>query len=252
MIETILADPAFLVVAIAAAFFVGLGKGGMPVIANLAVPLMSLFMLPVMATALLLPTYIVSDMVGLALYRRHFSKRNLAILIPAALIGVGLGWATAAFVDDHWVKLLVGLVGVGYCLDTWLRNKANIAPKPARVGPGLFWGLVAGFVSFVSHSGGPPYQVYALPQRMPKLVFAGTSTILFAAVNAAKIVPYWSLGTLNLSNFKAGMMLVPLAVLGAIAGAWLIRVMPEKTFYTAVQVALFLVSLKLIYDAIWG
>ena len=43
-----------------------------------------------------------------------------------------------------------------------------------RVAPGLFWGTIAGFTSFVSHSGGPPYQVYTLPLGMKKAVYAGT------------------------------------------------------------------------------
>ena len=51
---------------------------------------------------------------------------------------------------------------------------------------GLFWGVITGFTSFVSHSGGPPYQVYALPLKMTKTVFAGTSTIAFAIINAVK------------------------------------------------------------------
>ena len=54
---------------------------------------------------------------------------------------------------------------------------------------GILWGTLAGFTSFISHAGAPPFQIYVLPQRLPKLVFAGTSTILFATINAAKIVP---------------------------------------------------------------
>jgi hypothetical protein len=38
--------------------------------------------------AMLLPVFIVSDMVGVWLFRRDFDSRNLAILIPASLLGV--------------------------------------------------------------------------------------------------------------------------------------------------------------------
>ena len=60
--------------------------------------------------------------------------------------------------------------------------------------PGLFWGTIAGFTSFVSHSGGPPYQVYTLPLKMKRTVFAGTATIAFAYINAVKLIPYFFLG----------------------------------------------------------
>ena len=54
-------DFIFWFVAIFAAITVGLGKGGLPVIASLAVPSLSLFMSPITAAGLLLPVYIVSD-----------------------------------------------------------------------------------------------------------------------------------------------------------------------------------------------
>jgi len=55
--------------------------------------------------------------------------------------------------------------------------------------PGLFWGTLSGFTSFISHAGAPPYQVYVLPQQLPKTVFAGTATLVFAAINLAKVLP---------------------------------------------------------------
>ena len=42
-----------------AAIFVGMGKGGLPVIATLGVPSLSLIMSPITAAGLLLPVYIV-------------------------------------------------------------------------------------------------------------------------------------------------------------------------------------------------
>ena len=64
----------------------------------------------------------------------------------------------------------------------------------ANVTPGLFWGAVSGFASFVSHAGGPPFLVYALPQRLASPVFAGTSVLFFALVNLMKLPPYLLLG----------------------------------------------------------
>jgi hypothetical protein len=51
--------------------------------------------------------------------------------------------------------------------------------------------------------------MYALPQRMEKMVFAGTSTILFAVVNAVKLIPYWALGQLSADNLRIAALLVP-------------------------------------------
>jgi uncharacterized protein len=239
-----------MVVAGIAAFFVGLSKGGLPAIGSLAVPMMSLVISPLTAAALLLPIYVLTDLVGLWLYRRQFSKRNLMILIPAGLTGVVIGWATASYFSDAAIAFLIGLIGAVFCVRTWLRSRSLMQPKPADVAVGLFWGTLAGFTSFVSHSGAPPFQVYVLPQQLPKLEFAGTSTILFAFINAAKIIPYALLRPVMLGDTRLIAVLVPVGILGTAFGAFLTRRIPDELFFRLVQIALFVVSLKLMLDPI--
>jgi uncharacterized membrane protein YfcA len=45
--------------------------------------------------------------------------------------------------------------------------------------------------------------------------------------------------------------LVPFALVGALAGAYLTRRLADQWFYRIVQVSLFVVSVKLIADAVW-
>lgn len=244
-------DLGFALAAGLAAFFVGMGKGGVPMIGSLAVPTLALFMSPVTAAGLLLPVYVVSDMFGVWAYRREFSGRNLAILIPAATLGIGIGWATASLVTDAEVMLIVGLIGLAFCLIRWL-GAAGAAARPADVPRGLFWGAVSGFTSFVSHGGAPPYQMYVVPQRLPKMVYAGTTTLTFAAINALKLIPYAALGQLNPANLAVTALLMPVAVAATFVGVWLTRRLPEKLFYRLVMAALFLISLKLTWDGASG
>lgn len=240
----------FLICAGLAAIFIGLSKGGVPMIGMLGVPVLALAMPPLMAAALLLPIYVVTDMFGLLAYRREFSARNLAILVPAAIVGIGIGWATASIVSESFVTLLVGLIGLAYCLDLWRKRHLELPPKPADVQRGLFWGALTGFTSFVSHSGAPPYQMYVMPQRLSKLVFAGTSTILFAIVNAVKLLPYWALGQLNSENLPTAAALFPIGIAATFAGVRLVRVLSEEKFFQLVTIALFLISAKLTYDGL--
>lgn len=245
--------PAFIAVTAFAAFLVGLSKGGLPVVAMLSVPILALFMPPLEAAALLLPLYIASDMVGVVIYRRNYSARNLAILVPASMIGILFGWASAAVVPDRLIAFLIGMIGIVFTLDiVRKRGRKALPPRPADVPRGVFWGSLAGFTSFVSHSGGPPYQVYVLPQRLEKMVFAGTSTILFAAINLAKFPAYLSLGQFTGPNLTLAAWLVPVSVLGVLAGWKLVKVLPEAIFFRIVEVALFLVSAKLVVDAVRG
>ena len=240
--------------AIPAAMLVGMGKGGLPVVGMLGVPLLSLVMHPLEAAGLLLPIYVATDLVGLWFYRREFSSRNVAILIPAGALGILVGWASVSVLPEPAVTIAVGLIGVGFCLNLWLRP-AIVEKKPADLPRGVFWGMVTGLTSFVSHSGAPPYQVYVLPQKLEKMVYAGTSTIVFAAINALKLIPYVMLGQINTESLRTAVALMPFGALAVLAGVRLTRILPEKIFFTAVQIALFLVSLKLLWDGahgLWG
>jgi uncharacterized protein len=241
----------FWICAVAATIFVGMGKGGLPVVGTLSVPVLALVISPVTAAGLLLPVYILSDMFGLWAYRREFNGRVLAIMLPGASLGVLIGWATATIVPEAAVELIVGLVGAAFAANLIFRPRLGGA-REAKIGPGLFWGTAAGFTSFVSHSGGPPYQVYTLPLGMTKTVFAGTSTIAFAFINLIKLPPYWALGQVNVANLKIAAILMPLAVGAVFVGVWLVKVLPEKLFFQIVTWALLLLSVKLISDGLQG
>lgn len=244
-------DILFYTLAVIAAFLAGASKGGLSMVGVLCVPLLSLSTSPVAAAALLLPIYIVSDMYGLWAFRKSFDMRNLMILGPATTLGVIIGWATAHITSPRLVTLLLGVIGLSYCINALVR-RGNIPFKAADVPRGLFWGTISGFTSFVAHSGGPPFQVYVLPQKLDRMKFAGTVTVLFTYVNAIKLLPYWALGQFNPGNLKLAAMLSPIAVVGAFAGYRLVKIMPDKLFFRLVEIALAALSVKLIYSAVFG
>jgi len=242
----------FWLLAILAAMFVGLAKGGLAMAGAVSVPILALQIGPVTAAGLLLPVYIVSDMFGLWAYRKAFDLRVLKIVAVAAPLGIGFGWATAAWVDERWVTLIVGLIGLAFVAHRLSQHRKVREAQPARFLPGLFWCAIAGFTSFVSHAGGPPYQVYTLPLKMPRAVFAGTSTIAFAYINALKLVPYFFLGQINLESLRIAAVLALPATLAVFLGVWLVKVMSEKLYYALIYSALFVLSLKLVWDGVMG
>jgi uncharacterized membrane protein YfcA len=243
---------AFWIAGVLAAVFVGMGKGGVPVSSALAVPVLSLVISPVAAAGLLLPVYIASDVFGLFAYRKAFDRAVLKIMMVAMPIGVLLGYLTANMVSEALITIILGLIGAIFALSLILRRSVDSEPRSPRWGSGLFWGTITGFTSFVSHSGAVPYQVYTLPLRMQKVVFAGTATVAFAYINFIKLLPYYLLGQLSIANLKtAGILMIP-AVLAVFSAVWLVRVMPEKLFFRLIIWALLLLSLKLLWDGFQG
>ncbi len=242
----------FWVVAALAAVLTGVGKGGVPIVGALTVPVLALVISPVAAAGLMLPVYVISDWFGLYAYRKEFDKRVLLIACVSMTIGVGIGWATARMIPEAWVTVLVGVISVAFALNQLLRRAVVAASRRAEWGAGLFWCTIAGFTSFVSHTGGPPYQVWTLPLGMKKAVFAGTSTIAFAYVNAIKLVPYFYLGQINLNSLEVAVALMPLAAAAVFFGVWVVKRLPEKLFFQIVTWALLLIGIELIWKGLQG
>lgn len=249
----LLYDPWFYAVAIPAVILVGLSKGGFAGgVGFVGVPLMALTMSPVQAAAILLPILCLMDIVSVWTWWGVFDRRTLRDMLPGAVLGVGLGWLLAALVTVQMVRLVVGAVAivfVGRWLYLQLRHGSNHATTPNRPAAG-FWGIVSGFTSFVAHVGGPPFQVYTLPLRLDPKVLSGTTAIFFAITNAIKLVPYFALGQFDATNLAASAVLMPLAPLATLAGAWLVRRMRPEVFYPFTYATVGLIALKLVYDGL--
>ncbi|HWM83024.1 MAG TPA: sulfite exporter TauE/SafE family protein [Pseudolabrys sp.] len=246
-VASIITEPLFYVVAIPAVIFLGLAKGGITGVGTAATPLLALYLPALEAAALLLPILITQDLISIYVYRRHWDAWNLKVMLPGAAIGMGLGWLFAAYVSDDAIRVLIGVVALSFVLNAWLRT-APTEPQRRTAGSGMFWGAVCGFASFASQGGGPPFQVHMLPQQLPKLVFVGTTTLFFAAVNAMKIVPYAMLGQFSAKNIATSVALLPIAVLANALGIWLVRVMPTKLFYDIAYVLLFILGAVLLWQ----
>lgn len=240
----------FWVAAVTAAVTVGLAKGGLSSVGVLAVPVLSLVTNPITAAGLLLPVYIVSDVFGVWTYRRHYNVDVLKIVTVSAVFGIGLGWALASVVPAAAVTIAVGVIGVFFAANFILRRGLNVPAKPIRLLPGVFWGTIAGFTSFVSHAGAPPFQMWVVPLKLDKLTFAGTATIAFAVMNAVKLIPYAALGQINVESLQVAAILSLPAVASVWIGIRLVKILPEQVFWRFVVVTLGLVSLKLIYDGV--
>jgi uncharacterized protein len=138
---------------------------------------------------------------------------------------------------------------VSFALNAWLGRPLTEPKKPSVPG-GLFRGVVAGFTSTLSQAGGPPFQVYVLPYRLPKLTLVGTYTILFAATNLLKIGPYLQLGRFSAVTLTASPALLAVAVVANFLGIWLVRRTPTGLFCRIAYVLVFLISLELIRSGV--
>ncbi len=236
--------------AVIAAVAVGLAKGGLAMVGMISVPVLSLVMSPVQAAGLMLPVYVASDVGGLIAFRRAFDGRVLATALPGMIAGTCIGWAGAHVVPVWGVTLIVGLIGTVFALNALIRPQLRGAARQPSAIKGTVWGGIAGYTSFVSHSGAPPWQVYVQPLRLSPVIYAGTTTWFFAICNWVKLVPYAALGQLSPANLWAAAALTPVALLSVWIGLRLVRIIPEALFYKLITWGLLAVSLRLIWQAL--
>jgi uncharacterized membrane protein YfcA len=241
-------DPFFYAVAIPAVLLVGISKSGFGAgFGSLAVPLMALAVTVPEAAAMLMPVLLLTDMLGLAAFRRHFDLKLIRFLIPFGLLGTVIGTLSFKALD---ARLVAGLVGVFTLV--FLAQRLLFPPKPDSPHPPRWLGAIlttlAGFTSFVAHSGGPPVNAYVIPMRLPPLVFAATMSVFFTAMNLSKWIPYAWLGLLDMRNMTTSLTLLPLVPIGVWVGVRLAHRIKPLLFYRLVYAGMFLTGTKLVWD----
>jgi len=243
---TLITDPLFYALAIPSVIALGLSKGGFAGVGQMATPLLALVMPPLEAAAIFLPIMIVQDLNAIWVYRRDWDRRILAIMIPGAIIGIAAAGFLAAYISDAAVRVFIGvttIVFVVYAFAVMMR-----LPRPASaasVTAGVIWGALSGFTSTICQAGGPPYQMYVLSQKMPKMLFVGTTAMFFASLNAMKVVPYVALGQFSTKGLGTSLVLIPLALVSNQLGFWLVRRVSQDMFYRITLILMLLISIEL-------
>ena len=246
-----IADPWFYAAALPIVFLVGLSKGGfLTGVGVLGVPLLSLVVSPTVAAGILLPVLIAMDAVAVLSFRKSFDVAHLMAILPGAIVGAALGWATAKWVTDAEILIIVGIIGLAFMAYNLFLKAYAIPDQPPGARMGAVLGTMAGFTSFISHAGGPLVQIYMQPQKLPPALFAGTTVMCFAAINAIKFLPFLSLGLINGRSHMTDLALLPMAVIAALCGVWLVKRVPQEPFYLVANICLAVVSVELIREGV--
>jgi uncharacterized membrane protein YfcA len=241
-------DPFFYAVAIPAVLLLGISKSGFGAgFGSLVVPMMALAVTVPQAAAILMPVLLLADLLSLRAFWKHFDRGLIRFLLPFGLLGILVGTLSFKVLDAH---LVAGLVGVFTLL--FLAQRLLFPPKPDSPHPPKWLGAIlttmAGFTSFIAHSGGPPVNAYVIPMRLPPLVFAASLSVFFTVMNLSKWIPYAWLGLLDVRNMATSLALLPIAPIGVWLGVRLAHHIKPWLFYRLVYAGMFLTGTKLVWD----
>jgi len=230
---------------------VGIGAG------VFLLPVLTLVLPPKIALGLGAPAMLISDLVGIKNYWVEWDKRELAFLLPPAIIGVVLGGLLIQQVSDRSFKLFVGAVALIFSLyrlakikypGDKVRGRLNISGITSDKLSILF-GFLGGLASTLIHAGGIVMSIYLINRHPNKRGFVATLVVFFAMINLSKWIAYTQIGILTWNIAIFVLMLSPLIILGGFIGNIINRKLQYPVFQTIVLVLTLIIGCRLFMTA---
>lgn len=240
----------FYIVSAIAIIVTGISKSGFAGgLGVMTVPLMSLFIAPQFAVAIMMPILIVMDVIIVWHYRKTWNGAIVLMLVPGALFGIFMGAMTFQFMDANLIKFIIGALSLIFVARYILSlGKSNEPKKTGKALPFIL-GSISGFAAFIAHAGGPPIKGLLLQKNLEKSEFVGTNGMYIFFMNVLKIFIYSGMGQLTAESLKTSLALSPMLFVGIAVGTYLHKIVDPKLFIKLVHVFLFAAGLKLLWDS---
>ena len=232
------------------ALIIGLSKTGLPGAGILAIPLLAHAFPARASTGLVLPMLVAADLVAVVYYRRKAVWSHLIRLVPWAVVGIVLGYAALGRLNDEGLMPLIGIIVLAMLgINLWRRRRTD----SNSAGPSSWWfaaaiGLLAGVSTMLANAAGPIMVVYLTAMRLPKTAFVGTGAWYFFLLNWFKVPFSVRLGLITRESLALNALMLPLIVLGALIGIFLLRRIPQKSFLAVVEILAAIAALRLVFS----
>lgn len=219
-----------------AALLVGISKTALPGSNTISVAIFAALLPAKESTGALLVLLIVGDMFAVWSYRRHANWAVLRRLVPTVLAGLVLGAVFLAAASDASVRRVIGVILLVVIAMTLIRryrtrHRREEPESKARqhVQAGVY-GTLGGFTTMVANAAGPVMSMYFLASRFSVKTFLGTAAWFYAVVNLVKVPFSVGLGLITSQTLLVNAVLVPVVVVGALAGRALVMKMDQSLF----------------------
>ena len=208
-----------------------MAKTGVHGIGMASIPLLAIYFGGKVSAGLALPLLIIADIFAVVYYHRHANWPILWRLFPWAAIGVVIGTAVGVYIDDQRFREVMGLIiFTSFGVMLWM-EKSNKERVPNSRAFTITIGVLGGFTTMVGNLAGPVMALYLLSARLPKYNYIGTTAWFFLVVNIFKVpfhVEFWR--TITLESLALDLTVFPIIAVGAFAGIWIVKRIPEKQY----------------------
>ncbi len=236
------------VMALTAAFVLGVSKAGIKGIAIIIVTLMALAFGAKESTGLIVPMLIVGDIFAVIYYNKHAQWKYLLRFLPWMMAGVLLGVLIGKDLDEQTFKIGMAIIILGSVIMMywWDRRKSKVVPTHwAFAG---FMGIMAGITTMIGNLAGAFSNIFFLAMRLPKNEFIGTAAWLFFIINIFKMpfhIFVWK--TITVESLLIDMKLIPGILLGLLVGIRLVRHIKERFYRKMILVLTALGALLILF-----
>ena len=238
-----------IIILMIAAVLIGINKTGLPGLGLLPVVMLANTFPVGISTGIQLGMLALADLPAAWYYRKTVNWKQLGRLIPMALVGIVCGSLVLRIVPDKSLKLLIASVILVLCIfglvkDYVFRDKEKI---PTHWSFAALFGLMAGFTTQVANAAGPVMAIYLIAMRFEKKEYMGTAAWYFLILNWTKVPIFMTEGRITMESIRADLAMIPLLLVGAAAGIWLLKKMPQKVFEKAVLILSGIAAVKLFF-----
>ncbi len=249
-----------------AAVLIGFASGGLPGVASLAAPVLTLAVPFEQAQAVVLPMFLFGQLAGTIAHWKQIHWRELESLVGLAAIGILTGWWIWELMLGHpeFPTFRLYLKGATACIilalayslyRTRIREPALPSPQLGRK-TSMAWCVLAGMLSTIANVSGSLVVWYLSTRNLKKEQLTATIAAGYLIINALKIIPYTALGFYDLSQVSAlGRSDIPvwtpvflLLFAAMLFGRWRLQRTTQKRFNIAIVTVMTTVAVGILWQ----
>lgn len=239
----------FYLLALFAAFCIGLSKAGFSGVSMVSVLLLADLYGAKASVGLALPLLIAADLMAWPAFMKHGSWRPVWRLLLPTLLGLGIGWCLLDRISDETARRVIGccvlFMVVLQSFRTWSPVKFEQWAKSR--GFGMSAGVMGGFATMLANAAGPVIQLYLMARKVPKMELIGIGARFFLLINLLKVPLNARLALITPDSLLENARIFPAVVLGIFGGRWLIRHVPQAAFEWMVVIFSTLAGIRLLF-----
>ena len=211
---------------------------------TLMIPVLAIFLPPLEAIFLVSIIHWFGNVWKIALFRKGFNLRLVALFGVIGLATSYLGAFVSLGTNEQILLRLLGAFLAGYALFLIFQSKFKI---PTGNMTALSGGALSGFFAGMFGIGGAIRSMFLSAFNLPKAVYIATAGAIGIMVDSTRIITYFAgEATLPKELWYGLLLFIPISFLGAQIAKRIVNKIPQNKFRAVVAVFLFAIGLKLI------